>query len=168
MTRITTQTFVDRAKLVHGKRYDYSKTEFVSSLRHVTIICPKHGKFYQQANSHLMGHGCAYCTTHTGHVYDYMQKLNEDNGWNLIGGNQEFSIPSNLTPSGRYRFDGCDIDKRVFFEYNDKPHAANSVKSRDSKKKERLKEFLKEQNLGTATYVVYDAIKDILSTETIN
>jgi len=27
----------------------------------VTILCPKHGEFYQSPNVHLSGHGCFNC-----------------------------------------------------------------------------------------------------------
>ena len=57
----TTQTFIDKAKKVHGNKYDYSQVHFTKNNQKVKIICPKHGPFWQEANSHLQGHGCPQC-----------------------------------------------------------------------------------------------------------
>lgn len=60
-TRLTTEEYIKKARQKHGNRYDYSKTVYVRSRDKVTIICPKHGQFEQQAASHLMGSGCPVC-----------------------------------------------------------------------------------------------------------
>lgn len=57
----TTETFIEKARKVHGDKYDYSKVVFTRNRDKVTIICPKHGEFVQEANSHLQGHGCPKC-----------------------------------------------------------------------------------------------------------
>ena len=56
-----TESFIKKAKLVHGDKYDYSQVNYINSKEHVTIVCPKHGLFPQEANSHLNGHGCKDC-----------------------------------------------------------------------------------------------------------
>lgn len=58
MKRMTTEQFIDRAIAVHGDRYDYGRTEYVSSREAVVIDCPVHGEFQQRASSHLQGNGC--------------------------------------------------------------------------------------------------------------
>lgn len=59
--RLTSEEFVKRAKMVHGNKYDYSKSEYVNSLTKICIICPKHGEFQQVAYYHLAGNGCPEC-----------------------------------------------------------------------------------------------------------
>ena len=62
MSRLdTTETFIAKARLVHGNKYDYSKVEYVRSNQKVCIVCPIHGEFWQRPNSHLMGKGCDRC-----------------------------------------------------------------------------------------------------------
>ena len=56
-----TEEFIQMAKEVHGDTYDYSKTEYVSAITKVAIICHTHGVFEQKAISHLRGHGCRRC-----------------------------------------------------------------------------------------------------------
>lgn len=53
--------FLERARKVHGDKYDYSKVEYVNSSKKVCIICPKHGEFYQSPEAHVKGHGCVRC-----------------------------------------------------------------------------------------------------------
>lgn len=58
---MTTSEFINKAKIVHENRYDYSKVEYNNGNEKVEIICPKHGSFYQQPNNHLQGNGCPKC-----------------------------------------------------------------------------------------------------------
>lgn len=60
--RYTTESFVDRAREIHGDRYDYSSVEYVNSQSHVTIICPEHGPFKQAPSQHISGRGCMECS----------------------------------------------------------------------------------------------------------
>ncbi|MET0101172.1 MAG: hypothetical protein ABW078_05510 [Sedimenticola sp.] len=57
----TTESFIEAAKAVHGERYDYSPVEYSNNRADVTIICPDHGPFSQQAKVHLRGNGCPEC-----------------------------------------------------------------------------------------------------------
>jgi len=59
--RKTTAQFVQDARKIHGKKYDYSMVEYVNAHIKVKIICPVHGLFVQVPNSHLSGNGCPYC-----------------------------------------------------------------------------------------------------------
>lgn len=58
---MTTEEWIDRAKGVHGDKYDYSQTCYVNQRIKVKIICPIHGLFEQNPDSHLHGHGCKFC-----------------------------------------------------------------------------------------------------------
>lgn len=53
--------FIEKAKAVHGDKYDYSKTVYTRSCDKVTVTCPKHGDFQVRAGNHLIGVGCAKC-----------------------------------------------------------------------------------------------------------
>lgn len=57
----TTKKFIEKAKTIHGDKYDYSLTIYQGSHNKVCIICPKHGEFWQSATNHLCGLGCEKC-----------------------------------------------------------------------------------------------------------
>lgn len=52
--------FIDKARVVHGDRYDYSKVVYINYTTKVCIICPEHGEFWQTPAKHLQGHGCPH------------------------------------------------------------------------------------------------------------
>lgn len=56
-----TEEFIVKARLKHGDKYDYSKTEYVASRVKIKIICPIHGEFEQTPESHLKPMGCFKC-----------------------------------------------------------------------------------------------------------
>ena len=37
--------FIERARLIHGDKYDYSKSIYVASSKKLKVICPLHGEF---------------------------------------------------------------------------------------------------------------------------
>ena len=60
--RLTTDLFIDRAKEIHGDKYDYSLVQYVNMKTKVKIVCPKHGVFEQTPDKHLHGPcGCPVC-----------------------------------------------------------------------------------------------------------
>ena len=61
MKQSNTAEFIEKAKRIHGVKYDYSKVEYVNSTTPVEIICPVHGSFFQTPKSHLRGNGCKKC-----------------------------------------------------------------------------------------------------------
>ena len=61
MKRVTTEDFVEKARKVHGEKYDYSKVEYVNNRSKVCIICNRHGEFWQKPSNHLCGQGCPKC-----------------------------------------------------------------------------------------------------------
>ena len=57
-----TKEFIEKAKKIHGNKYDYSKVNYVNNHTKVEIICPEHGSFFQIPNSHLASRGCPKCS----------------------------------------------------------------------------------------------------------
>ena len=56
-----TEEFIEKARKVHGNKYDYSKVNCKGWFSYVTIICPEHGEFIQRVENHLKGAGCSKC-----------------------------------------------------------------------------------------------------------
>lgn len=82
--------FLERAKAVHGDRYNYGDLTDRDAKGRVKIICPDHGDFWQYRSNHLSGSGCKPCAlssrtttvaefiersqaAHGAEVYDYSQ-----------------------------------------------------------------------------------------------
>ena len=86
--RLTTDLFIQKARAVHGDKYDYSLVVYKNNRELMPIICPEHGVFYQSALNHLAGKGCSLCANNVlltteafiqkakvvhGDVYDYSE-----------------------------------------------------------------------------------------------
>jgi len=56
-----TKEFIEKARKVHGDKYDYSKVNYIKALKKIKIICPIHGEFLQVPSSHLQGYNCSFC-----------------------------------------------------------------------------------------------------------
>ena len=61
LTRSTTELFIQKARKIHGNKYDYSKVVYINNCTKVIIMCPIHGEFQQPPHSHLAGHECYQC-----------------------------------------------------------------------------------------------------------
>lgn len=59
---MNTENFIEKAKLKHKNKYDYSKTVYNGCKNKIIIICPEHGEFLQIPNNHLQGQGCPICS----------------------------------------------------------------------------------------------------------
>ena len=59
--KMNTNSFIDKANIVHGNNYDYSLVEYVNNKLKIKIICSLHGIFEQTSTMHLNGQGCPKC-----------------------------------------------------------------------------------------------------------
>ena len=95
---MNTKEFIEKSKIIHNKKYDYSETFFLNYRTKVKIICPIHGLFEQLPQSHLTGSGCSKCkgfgkTTEEfikqsieihGNKYNYSKSIYKDSKTKLI------------------------------------------------------------------------------------
>lgn len=88
--------FIERANEKHGGKYDYSKVEYDSAMKKVTIICPEHGEFEMTPMNHLLGQGCPKCSR------------------------RGLSLPELITEFRKIHGDAYNYDKVVFGKMNDK------------------------------------------------
>ena len=116
----TTETFVARAKEIHGDRYDYSRVEYTSAHNTIQIICRKHGVFEQVAFNHLQGNNCRLCWQESNcskAQIDWLEYISNRDGIHIQhamnGG--EFKIPNS-----RYFADGYCRESNMIYEFNGK------------------------------------------------
>ena len=92
----TTEWFIEKAKEIHGEKYDYSKSAYSKSYEKIEIIChekdefgKEHGSFWLTSENHLhktYPQGCPKCArkrTYNAHVYslqDFIERSKEVHG----------------------------------------------------------------------------------------
>lgn len=60
--RLTNDDIINKAMVVHGNKYDYTKLNYSSSKNKIEIICKKHGSFFQLVDNHINKKtGCPKC-----------------------------------------------------------------------------------------------------------
>lgn len=55
-------SFVDKARSIHGDKYQYDLSSYKTNKLPINIICPEHGEFKQAPGDHLKGWGCSKCS----------------------------------------------------------------------------------------------------------
>lgn len=60
--KLTTESFIEKAFMVHGDKYDYSKVNYVDFKTKIEIICPIHGSFWPTPARFLAGSNCQKCS----------------------------------------------------------------------------------------------------------
>jgi len=60
-SRQSTDYFINKSREIHGNKYDYSNSVYISSQTYIEIICPIHGSFFMWPNNHYSGNGCKIC-----------------------------------------------------------------------------------------------------------
>jgi hypothetical protein len=73
----TTDQFIQKAKKIHGDKYDYSLVVYVNTDLNVKIICPVHGIFEQSPHSHLNGSDCIKCANNMRTLEQFIKEANE-------------------------------------------------------------------------------------------
>jgi hypothetical protein len=76
--KVPIEEFIERARKLHGNRYNYSLVKYEYTFEKVKIICPKHGIFEQRGTNHLTGNRCPYCRESRGEekIAEYLIKNN--------------------------------------------------------------------------------------------
>ena len=108
--KLSIDIFIDRSNLIHNGIYDYSKFIYINYKTKGVIICPVHGEFKQNPDSHFHGHGCPYCKNKNEYLVNkYLLK----NKYNYI---RQFNLINN------YKCDFYILDLNLIIEYNGRQH----------------------------------------------
>ena len=86
-----TQFFINKANKIHNYKYDYSLTNFINMTTKIKIICPEHGEFEQNPNSHMQGYECNKCGRN---ITNNSKRCTKE----------DFIVKSNLTHNYKYDY----------------------------------------------------------------
>ena len=59
--RLTKEEFIEKAKKIHGNKYDYSNIKYVNNHTPIELVCKIHGPFKILPSRHLYGAECQKC-----------------------------------------------------------------------------------------------------------
>lgn len=161
----TTEQFIAEAKLIHGDRYDYSEVNYINSSVKVKIKCNYcNNIFWQEANSHLQGHNCPYCTKSEGEIK--IEQFFSKRNINFVI-NKEFN---SLIDKDNLSYDFYLKDYNLLIEYNGQQHYENSFHKPIHEWHRQLhhdwlkRKYAKDHNIKllTISYKEYKIINEVL------
>ena len=71
MKKLTTDSYIEKAKAINGDKYDYSKVKYINAVTKIHIICPEYGEFLQLPYNHLKGCGCPKCCGNFNYSFNF-------------------------------------------------------------------------------------------------
>lgn len=113
--QITKDQFINRSKIIHGEKYDYSKMIFIDLYNNVEIICPHHGSFYTKPTIHMhFKSNCPECRTSKGEeqIGIWLNNQNKD---------YKFQYNVKINNSNHY-FDFYIPKDNLIIEFNGEQH----------------------------------------------
>lgn len=128
---MTVEEFIQKAKLIHGDKYNYSKVNYKNNKKKVEIICPIHGSFFQIPSNHFRNQGCSECGKEKEKENKFIKskerfyKFVLDNNFKIIGeytgshsyiklkckNNHEFSV----MPTSFYSNPRCSVCEKKYY-----------------------------------------------------
>lgn len=163
--RIAVGEYESKASKVHDGKYSYSG-DYTTKDKKIKIICPIHGAFEQEAESHLQGHGCPKCghdiSKSENEIYEYLCKLyGKDN-----------VLKSNYGIIGKKELDIYIPSKKIAIEYNglrwhseqfgrDRKYHINKLNSCNDNNIKLIQIF--EDEYKNNKEIVYSKLKHILN-----
>jgi hypothetical protein len=117
--RLTFEIFLEKAKKIHGDKFDYSQSNYKSVDSKVFIICILHNSKYEQIPwSHLLGHnGCSICNKSKKYSNKqikwlcFIEKMYNINIQHAINGNEYTILKTN------YKADGYCKETNTIYEF---------------------------------------------------
>jgi hypothetical protein len=138
--------FINKAKLIHGDTYGYSKVKYINNKTKVVIICPIHGEFEQTPAIHLRGSGCLKCSQ-INQKKDINTFIKESK--KIHGDKYDYSLVNYVNNETKIKL-VCPIHGKFEQTPNNhlsKGHNCLKCSSTDSKIEKSLKEFLTTNNI---------------------
>lgn len=166
MIKINTEQYIQKAKSIHGNRYDYSLVDYIGALSKIKIICREHGIFEQFANQHIRkqkgrtrSSGCPKCfwKNYTMAQSQFIQKANE-----VHGKLYDYSLVEYINIHTKVKI---ICHKHGIFEQEPNKHVSFShgcPKCKSSKGELAVIKYLKENNVRYETQKRFNDCRDKL------
>jgi len=155
--RLNTDSFINKAKEIHGNKYDYSLVNYKNNFTKVKIICPIHDMFEQKPFHHIIQKsGCLKCSgknQRTTEEFIYLADKIHD-------GLYDYSLVDYEHVHGKVKI---ICKKHGIFEQTRNEHInrrQGCPKCKKSKGENIIIKTLKDNNFNFFTQMEFDSCKD--------
>ncbi|MFZ4795987.1 MAG: hypothetical protein ACOYMA_00740 [Bacteroidia bacterium] len=108
-SRLTKEEFIEKANKIHKNKYNYDKSVYNTLSKKIEIICKKHGSFWQNAQTHLIGSGCNICSRSI--------SLKEVMWLNILNMPKEYRQKTLQINNKIYRVDAYNPETNTIYEF---------------------------------------------------
>ena len=117
--KYTNAEFIEKASIIHNKKYDYSKTNYINSKTKVIVTCKEHGDFDVRPNNHISSiQGCPKCLIKKQYSKAQIKWLNFIQSKDkIIIQHAENSNEYNI-PNTNFKADGYCVETNTIYEYH--------------------------------------------------
>jgi len=120
--RHSVDRFIEKARVIHGTIYDYSKVQYVNAITKVEIVCAHHGSFFQTPDKHTgSACGCPQCSSRVSKTERYIAALLTEAGIPFET-EKTFSDLRGTTAQSILRYDFWIPSKQLLLEYDGEHH----------------------------------------------
>lgn len=167
--KLTTEEWINKARIKHGDKYDYSKSVYTGWDTRIVITCPEHGEFWQTPNSHIQGSGCS-----SSKGEEEVCNILLSNGIKFI---REYTIqvPNEINTSGHAYIDFYLPEYNTFVEYNGIQHYnpkmafGGSFKfERQQARDEYVRQYCKDNNIKLIEIRYDEDVWEVLTRELLD
>jgi len=117
--RLTTEEFIEKARLFHGSKFNYEKSIYTGIGDKIIITCPIHGDFEQKAGDHLNGCGCNQCRLNKSVENPYIFDKKSLKEYSIWKGIKTRTLNPNTDDAERYIERGIDCCERWLNSFED-------------------------------------------------
>ena len=155
--KLTTEQFIEKAKQIHGNKYDYSLVEYINNRTKVKIKCNSCGKIFEmQPANHLKGQGCLeYCPTAKKTTEQFIEEaklIHEDK--------YDYSLVNYINNYTKVKIK-CNNCGLIFEQKpNDHLNGSECPNCATSKGENKVKNILKENNVFFEEQKTFPDLKD--------
>jgi hypothetical protein len=147
VAKLTTELWVERAKAIHGEKYNYEQVDYKDAKTHVIVVCKDHGSWKCNPSNHVnkgLARGCPSCggsktktyenfvsdalRTH-GNKYNY-REVKYRNAQSLVTIICDLHGPFQQTPTSHLSGAGCKKCATTANFYRVREESLASVKKR--------------------------------------
>jgi very-short-patch-repair endonuclease len=154
-----TDSFLIKAKNVHGDKYYYSLVDYKGSLKKIKIICKEHGVFETNTSTHLKGSICPKCFLNklSSNTEKFLKKAKE-----IHGDKYDYSLVE-------YKKNNLKVDiickKHGLFKQTPNNHLFNNgcPICKESKGEKEISKILKNKNINYLMEYKFDDCKNIIA-----
>lgn len=164
--KLTKEEFIEKARKIHGDKYNYDKVIYTGNKNKVIITCPIHGDFEQRPNDHLSGYGCRKCANGELTKEQWVKKAN-----NIHNNKYDYSLMTDFSSNIKSPII-CPIHG-VFYQRNESHLSGlgcakcSNRETSPNKKRGTTEEFIKRAKEKHGNKYDYSKVKYISSKDDV-